>query len=103
MLLNFLFLFSRRSRKTDAIKGTFSCPHCNCSQPCKRYDQVRGQAQFEASFVQCDTCSGKQKGENYQFNPTTSVFEPVLWECFYCKAKNPNDTFRCRQCHKSLV
>jgi hypothetical protein len=105
MLLNFLFLLLRSScsRKADVKKGTFLCPHCNSSQPCKRYDQVRGQAEFEASFVQCDTCTGKQKADNFHFNPETSVFDPVLWECFYYQAKNPNDTFRCRQCHKSLV
>ena len=102
MLFNLLFLWSRRSRRTEVKKGTFLCPHCESRQPCTAFTQMRSK-NYEGEFVECDTCQGKQRGEDYRFDTATSNFEPVMWECHYCKAMNPNNTFRCRSCHKSLV
>lgn len=58
---------------------------------------------YQGEFVECDKCKAKQRAENYRFEIATSRFEPVMWECHYCKAMNPNDVFRCRTCFKSLV
>lgn len=100
---NPLYIFlSRLPRRIEVQKGTFRCPHCESMQPCKGYKVMKNK-NLEGEFVECHTCQGKQKGEDFKYNPATQVFDPVLWDCPYCKALNPNNTFRCRTCHKSLV
>lgn len=102
MFFSILFLWSRRTRRIDLRRGTFRCPHCESQQSCVGFTQMRGR-EYEGDFVECDRCQGKQRGEDFRFSAETRIFEPVLWECPYCRASNPNNTFRCRSCYKSLV
>ncbi|MEP6672127.1 MAG: hypothetical protein ABJF10_23390 [Chthoniobacter sp.] len=95
-------MLTRKKRRTDVIQGRFSCPHCESEQPCTRFVQLGGN-QHEGDFVVCATCGGRQRGEDYRYNAATGIFDPVLWDCPYCKALNPNNTYWCRSCHKSLV
>jgi hypothetical protein len=57
----------------------------------------------EGGFVECLTCGGRERGEDYRYNTESSEFAPVTWECGSCKATNPNSTFKCLRCHKSLI
>ncbi len=95
-------LFFRLPRRIEEQGGAFLCPHCESMQPCTGYKVMRNK-NLEGEFVECLTCRGKQKGEDFKYNSTTQVFDPVMWDCPYCKALNPNNTFRCRTCYKSLV
>jgi hypothetical protein len=102
MIPTFLLILARWKRKVDVVQGHFSCPHCESMQPCTRFVQLRGR-DYEGEFVVCSTCGGQQKGQDFRFNPSTGIFDPVMWDCPFCKALNPNNTYWCRTCHKSLV
>jgi len=106
-------LFLRTSLKRALEKGEFTCPKCNArrtSAHCQIVKGVRflgfigtGGGEVLEDFIECSGCGWREPSQNYAFNPETKTFDPVQWDCPWCKHLNPNTTFRCLKCRKSLV
>ena len=109
----FFFFRWRSGPKTRTLnKGHFNCPRCESRQPCRHFQVYHsttlfgipsGGGQDIRQFIRCDACKAEYPAANYSFRSDADEFIPVKWDCPFCRSSNPNTTYRCRACDRSLV
>jgi hypothetical protein len=110
-----MFFFIRWGRRTTEQKvnaGSFRCPRCETQQSCKHIRCVKqshlywiplGNGENQGEWLVCDTCKSRYPAEQYIFDRDTKTFKTQTWDCGYCGHINPNTTYRCRSCDRSLI
>jgi hypothetical protein len=111
--MGFMMRLSRGETTRPFRKGEWSCPNCKSLKPAVHYQHMQewrlwgliglGGDQLIKEYTACEGCGAYEPVENFAYNPATKTFDPVQWDCPWCKHLNPNTTFRCKQCDRSLV
>src|SRR5215207_11304863 len=107
-----LFRLSRGESTRVWRTGKWVCPNCKSEQTAVHYQILEewslwgfglGGDHLIKEYITCEGCQSWETPENYTYNAATKTFDPVQWDCPWCKNLNPNTTYRCRKCERSLI
>src|SRR5690349_10703988 len=109
-----LFLFRPTQGESTRVwrTGKWSCPNCKSQQTAVHYQILEGWRiwgiglgpnRVLKEYITCEGCNSSASAEDFTYNTATKSFDSVQWDCPWCKNLNPNTTYRCRKCGKSLV
>lgn len=106
-----LIVFGARVRQKVVDEGQYLCPQCGGERPCRRIEVAR---YFTLFWI--PVCRVEKLGEFGVCEACQTAFEMVddadlydesgaleTWKCPGCAHSNPNNTYRCANCHASLV
>ncbi|MEY2599239.1 MAG: hypothetical protein RLZZ142_1498 [Verrucomicrobiota bacterium] len=105
-------LFKNRLRHHVVQDGQIECRRCQSKQPCKHVRTVLTSFLFGViptkqvvpvgEVIVCGSCEDHFSPESYSYNPSTGLFELMLWDCPYCRHSNPSTRIRCVKCFQTL-
>ena len=106
-----IFWWSRGPKRKQIRTAQFSCPSCREMQSCAHFLWVNvssfcgfsGSEEYIGEVIECGSCHQDFRADDFSYNATTLTFDPVMWDCPFCKHLNPNNTYVCFVCQRSLI